>query len=108
MEFEYIFDDIEICECVGYFEDEYVYDIEVENTHCLIVNGVVAHNCMDALRYGLEGHIKNFDKNVGLVDATPRPDKIESFIVNEDGDAEAFHINLGEVAKRSQEEEWYQ
>ena len=66
------------------------------------------NHLMDALRYGLEGHIKNFDKNVGLVDATPRPDKIESFIVNEDGDAEAFHINLGEVAKRSQEEEWYQ
>jgi phage terminase large subunit len=65
------------------------------------------NHLMDALRYGLEGHIKNFDKNVGLVDATPRPDKIESFIVNEDGDAEAFHINLGEVAKRSQEEEWY-
>ena len=23
---EYIFDDIEICECIGTFEDEYVYD----------------------------------------------------------------------------------
>ena len=65
------------------------------------------NHMMDALRYGLEGHIKNFDKNVGLVDATPRPNKIKSFVVNEDGDAEAFHIDLGEVAKRSQEEEWY-
>lgn len=29
------------------------YNMEVQGTHCLIANGVVAHNCMDALRYGL-------------------------------------------------------
>ena len=65
------------------------------------------NHLMDALRYGLEGHIKNFDKNVGLVDATPRPDKIESFVVNKQGDAEAFHIDLGALAKKNQEEDWY-
>lgn len=27
------------------------YNLEVDNTHCLIANGVVAHNCMDAVRY---------------------------------------------------------
>lgn len=26
---DYIFEDIEVCECIGYFEDEYVYDIEM-------------------------------------------------------------------------------
>jgi len=26
---DYYFDDIESCELIGYFEDEYVYDIEV-------------------------------------------------------------------------------
>jgi len=30
-----------------------VYNLEVENTHCLIANGVIAHNCMDSLRYSL-------------------------------------------------------
>jgi phage terminase large subunit len=29
------------------------YNLEVDNTHCLLVNGVIAHNSMDALRYGL-------------------------------------------------------
>ncbi len=29
------------------------YNLEVENTHCLLVNGVIAHNSMDAGRYGM-------------------------------------------------------
>jgi phage terminase large subunit len=29
------------------------YNLEVENTHCLLVNGVIAHNSMDAIRYGI-------------------------------------------------------
>ena len=29
------------------------YNLEVEDTHCLLVNGVIAHNCMDAIRYGI-------------------------------------------------------
>lgn len=27
------------------------YNMEVENTHCLMANGVIAHNCMDAVSY---------------------------------------------------------
>lgn len=30
------------------------YNLEVENTECLLVNGVIAHNSMDAIRYALE------------------------------------------------------
>ncbi len=30
------------------------YNMEVENTHCLLVDGVIAHNSMDAVRYGIE------------------------------------------------------
>lgn len=47
MEFEYIFDDIDICECVGMFEDEYVYDIEVDDdTHTFIGNDILVHNSL--------------------------------------------------------------
>jgi len=30
------------------------YDLEVEGTHCLLADGVIAHNCMDAVRYGMD------------------------------------------------------
>ncbi len=43
----YIFDDIEIIECVGEFEDEYVYDIEMEDdTHTFIANDILVHNSL--------------------------------------------------------------
>jgi len=45
LEIEYIFDDIESCEQVGMFEDEYVYDIEVDDdTHTFIANDILVHN----------------------------------------------------------------
>jgi len=34
------------------------YNLEVEDTHCLLANGVIAHNSMDALRYGMSNIIK--------------------------------------------------
>jgi hypothetical protein len=44
-DFEYYLDDIEVCECVGEFDDDYVYDIEMEDeTHTFIANDVLVHN----------------------------------------------------------------
>lgn len=44
---EYIFDDIESCEMIGEFEDEYVYDIEVDDeTHTFIGNNILVHNSL--------------------------------------------------------------
>lgn len=44
---DYIFDDIESCEMVGEFEDEYVYDIEVDDeTHTFIANDILVHNSL--------------------------------------------------------------
>lgn len=44
---EYIFDDIESCECIGMFEDEYVYDIEVDDdTHTFIGSDILIHNSL--------------------------------------------------------------
>jgi hypothetical protein len=42
---EYFFDDIEFCEQIGEFEDEWVYDIEMnDDTHTFIANDMLVHN----------------------------------------------------------------
>lgn len=44
---EYIFDEIESCEEVGIFDDEYVYDVEVDDdTHTFIANDILVHNSL--------------------------------------------------------------
>jgi len=46
-EIEYYFDEIESCEMIGEFEDEYVYDIEVDDeTHTFIGNNILVHNSL--------------------------------------------------------------
>jgi len=42
---EFYFDDIESCEEIGNFENEYVYDVEVDDsTHTFIANDILVHN----------------------------------------------------------------
>ena len=49
---KYDFEDIEVCECIGEFEDEYVYDIEMDDdTHTFIANDILVHNSL-YLSYG--------------------------------------------------------
>ena len=44
---EYKFDEIESCECIGNFEDEYVYDVEMaDDTHTFIGNDILVHNSL--------------------------------------------------------------
>lgn len=44
---KYEFDEIESIECVGDFEDEFVYDIEVDDeTHTFIGNDILVHNSL--------------------------------------------------------------
>lgn len=44
---EYIFDDVEYCEEIGVFNDEYVYDVEVDDdTHTFIANDILVHNSL--------------------------------------------------------------
>jgi len=46
-EISYYFDDIESCEMVGEFNDEYVYDIEIDDdTHTFIGNDILVHNSL--------------------------------------------------------------
>jgi hypothetical protein len=41
----YYFDEIDICEQIGNYEDEYVYDIEIDDhTHTFIANDILVHN----------------------------------------------------------------
>ncbi len=57
--FEFV--DIEVCECIGYFEDEYVYDIEMDDeTHTFIANDILVHNS----NYLVINHILNSIKGV--------------------------------------------
>ena len=45
--FDYFFDEIDSCECVGNFQDEYVYDVEVDDeTHTFIANDILVHNSL--------------------------------------------------------------
>ena len=60
---EYFLDDIESCECIGMFEDEYVYDIEVEDdTHTFIGNDILVHNSLYISYENLLKTIKGVDQ----------------------------------------------
>jgi hypothetical protein len=44
---EYIFDEVESCEEIGFFNDEYVYDVEVDDdAHTFIANDILVHNSL--------------------------------------------------------------
>lgn len=43
-EIEFNIEDIESVECIGEFEDEYVYDLEVDDTHTFFANDILVHN----------------------------------------------------------------
>lgn len=69
-EFEYFFDDVESCECIGEFDDEYVYDIEMDDpTHTFIANDILVHN---SLYISYENLLKSIDgiENMSLSDKT--------------------------------------
>ena len=38
-----------------------VYDLSVENEHEFFANGILVHNCIDAVRYALDGYIRDDD-----------------------------------------------
>jgi len=44
---EYILDDVDFCEEIGEFENEYVYDIEIDDeSHTFIANDILVHNSL--------------------------------------------------------------
>lgn len=60
---EYIFDDLEVCECIGMFEEEYVYDIEMDDqTHTFVANDILVHNSLYISYKGLIDSIEGSDK----------------------------------------------
>lgn len=59
---------------------------------------------MDAIRYGLETYsFQNSSRETGIVNAGPIDGRKKSFIVNERGEAEAYHVDLGAVLSRSEQ-----
>lgn len=60
---EYIFDEIDVIECVGEFEDQYVYDIEmIDDTHTFIANDILVHNSLYSSYSNLLKCVKGYDK----------------------------------------------
>lgn len=48
--------------------NETVYDLTVEDTHEYFANGVLVHNCMDALRYALVSTVPDLEAEVEVPD----------------------------------------
>lgn len=45
---DFEFEEIEVCEAIGEFNDEYVYDLEVDDTHTFFANDMLVHNSLYA------------------------------------------------------------
>jgi phage terminase large subunit len=63
---------------------------------------------LDAARYALEGYMRASNTNVGIVTVAPPNQKLDSFYVNENGEAEGFHVNIADAIKRNIDEEYIQ
>ena len=62
--------EIESCECIGEFVDEYVYDIEMDDpTHTFIANDILVHNSLYISYENIINSIKDNDK-LSLEDKT--------------------------------------
>ena len=60
--------------------EDKVYDLTIEDEHEFFANGILVHNCMDALRYALEPVIRGAIKKQAIrrtggfkVSRTPNP-----------------------------------
>lgn len=61
-ELEYYFDEVDFCECIGEFEEEYVYDIEIDDdTHTFVANDILVHNSLYLSYENLLKTINNYD-----------------------------------------------
>ena len=57
---------------------------------------------LDALRYALETFVYSYNREAGIVTAgtSPGPSK-QSYVANENGELEAFHIDIAKAAERN-------
>ena len=61
------------------------------------------NHLMDALRYGLETFAYSYGREAGIVTARGLDERPKSFIVNGDGEAEAYHIDPEAIARANNE-----
>lgn len=64
----------------------------------------INNHLMDAMRYGLESFVYSFKREAGIVTPHAFDTKPKSFIVNENGEAEAYHIDPKAIAASKQED----
>lgn len=55
-------DNVKIIQC-GKIENQ-VYDLTVEDCHEFFANGILVHNCIDAIRYALESDMNSYNTKV--------------------------------------------
>lgn len=60
---------------------------------------------LDALRYALERYSYTSKRGAGVVNPKGYNTKKESYVANEQGELEAFHIDMSEILKRQQQED---
>jgi len=70
-----------------------VYDITVEDEHEFYVNGVLVHNCINALQYGVASLGLNLDE-LEEPKQTPIEDQRRGFAMHEDFD---FNTSYREI-----------
>jgi phage terminase large subunit len=63
----------------------------------------INNHLMDALRYGLETFVYSYGREAGIVTARGLDERPTSFIVNGDGEAEAYHIDPEAIARANNE-----
>ena len=63
----------------------------------------INNHLMDALRYGLETFVYSYGREAGIVTARGLDERPKSFIVNGDGEAEAYHIDPEAIARANNE-----
>jgi phage terminase large subunit len=64
------------------------------------------NHAMDAIRYGMEGYIFQAERGKpGVATTIPPYQKPQSFVINEKGEADLFHINIEDIVNRNAREQ---
>lgn len=85
------------CQSLEYLGEQEVFDLTVDNIHCLVANGIVVSNCWDAFSLGL---LTIWNGKSGIATPKgPQPDRKEGYIVGPDGQMKDLHVDIGSMMK---------
>jgi len=104
---EYFFDEVESCEQIGEFKDEYVYDLEIDDpTHTFIADDILVHNSLyvsfdEVLKTIKEqpNNIIEFIKDVSNLRLAPYFDKIHTTYAHKWNTENIQHFDMEAISK---------